>query len=67
MKLSTRIQIVDVDAGTADDICTLGEFFAANEDIGDDWRLEIVDALANWGAYEMGGGASPRVRLEVLS
>lgn len=67
MKRSTLIRIVDNDTGHVEARCTLASFYRANEDIGDEWREEIENALLNWGAYSMGGGAAPHVRLELVT
>jgi len=63
---TTRVQLRDVDTGAIESICTLAEFFAANETIGADWQAEIAEALGAGRSYDMGGGAAPLVRVELL-
>ena len=59
-----RVRIVDVGSDEVTE-CSLGEFVAANE-FDPEERYVIVSALETVGAFTMGGGAAPLVRIEAV-
>lgn len=63
-RASTRIRIIDADTGRVESTCTLASFYEAN-DMTEDEQEECERALANWGAWMLGGGAASRVRIEL--
>lgn len=63
--MNTWIEITD-DAGKVEAVCTLAEFRAANEYMGDD-AIVAIEALAHGEHLAFGGGAAPEMMVERCS